>query len=74
MNFLSQDLQPNRWLTVHGPHGVDATAVLKRHSVRLRSQDVIVIAEHDDCEETWLESAWEAEGPQEQAYVVLLVN
>lgn len=44
-----------RLLIVHGPHGVDVSAILARNGIRLNSEDLLIIAEHDDAPAPWLE-------------------
>jgi hypothetical protein len=55
MEFRSRDRCELRVLTVHGPAGVDAGAVLKASFITLTSDDVLTVAEHDDARLSWLE-------------------
>ena len=42
--------------TVHGPPGVSAEALLRACAIRLSEQDILLIAEHDDATDAWLEN------------------
>jgi len=45
-----------RTFTIHGPHGLSATRLLVDHAIRLSRDDILLIAEHDDAAECWLET------------------
>ena len=41
--------------TIHGPHGLCATQFLRERAITLSRHDVLVIAEHDEATDSWLE-------------------
>ena len=41
--------------TIHGPRGVAAARFLRDHAITLSSHDVLLIAEHDEATDSWLE-------------------
>jgi hypothetical protein len=40
---------------VHGPPGVSAADLLRARAIRLSEQDILMIAEHDEATDVWLE-------------------
>ena len=44
-----------RVVTIHGPPGVSATELLRAAAIRLSEQDILLIAEHDEATDAWLE-------------------
>jgi hypothetical protein len=46
---------PARVYTIHGPPGVAAAALLRDRSIRLGDEDILIIAEHDEATDAWLE-------------------
>ena len=41
--------------TIHGPPGLPVAAFLRERAITLSRRDVLVIAEHDEATEAWLE-------------------
>lgn len=41
--------------TIHGPHGLSATQFLRERAIILSRHDVLLIAEHDEATDSWLE-------------------
>ena len=42
-------------ITVHGPPGLMAGELLRKHDIELREGDILLIAEHDDEENAWID-------------------
>jgi hypothetical protein len=58
---VGQEVQ-SRVYTIHGPPGVPVAALLRARAITLCDDDVLLIAEHDDATESWLDCELEAKG------------
>ena len=55
----AQTVRP-RIYTIHGPPGVAAAELLRRRAITLAEPDILLIAEHDDATDAWLETDFAA--------------